>query len=87
MQAVKRRNVSVCLGVYVIGVSNEQPLGICTWVGMATVLAYARVIYHGIYIPTRVCTAHGHVYSMLLVKGNSISKMSAEHMLYCSCES
>ena len=30
-------------------VSNEQPLGICTWVGMATVLAYARVIYYGIY--------------------------------------
>ena len=28
----------------------ERPLGICTWVGVATVLAYARVIYHGIYL-------------------------------------
>ena len=33
-----------------VGVSNEQPLGICAWVGVATVFAYARVTHHGIYL-------------------------------------
>ena len=32
-------------------VSNGQPLGICQ-VGVATVLAYARVTHHGTYVPT-----------------------------------
>ena len=53
-----------------VSVSNEQPLGICAWVGVATVLAYARVIYHGICTCTyRVCMVYDHVYSMLLYKG------------------
>ena len=29
---------------------NEQPLVICAWVGVTTVLAYARVTHHGIYL-------------------------------------
>ena len=33
-----------------VEVSNVQPLGICARVGMATVLAYAKVTHHGIYL-------------------------------------
>ena len=33
-----------------VGVSNEQPLDICAWVGVATMLAFARVTHHGTYL-------------------------------------
>ena len=33
-----------------VGVSNEQALAICARVGVATVLAYARVTHHGTYL-------------------------------------
>ena len=53
-----------------VGVGNEQPLCICAWVGMATVLAYARITHHCIYLGYRVCMVYDHVYSMLFVQGN-----------------
>ena len=37
-------------------------------------LAYVRIICHGIYLQN-VCTAHDHVYSMFLVQGNPISEI------------
>ena len=54
-----------------VGVSNEQPFGICAWVGLATMLAQAGVTNHGIYIQ-RVCTVYGHVYNVPIVQGNPI---------------
>ena len=47
-----------------VGVSNEQSLGNCARVGVATVLAYARVTHHSIYM-YRVYMVDDHVYSML----------------------
>ena len=49
IRVVRRHNESMCLTVYFICISDKQPLSICAWVGMATVLDYERVIYHGIY--------------------------------------
>ena len=40
----------MCLAVYRVSISNEQPLRICTRVGMATVLSYIGVVYHGMYL-------------------------------------
>ena len=60
-----------------VGVCNEQPLGICAWVGLATMLAQAGVTHHGIYIQ-RVCTVYDHVYNVPIVQGNPISRMLAE---------
>ena len=46
-----------------VSISNEQPLDICARVGMATALAYARVIHYG-----RVCMVYDHVYMTLFYK-------------------
>ena len=81
IQAVKRRSVKYSASVM------SSHFGICTWVGVATALAYARVIYHGIHLQEFVRHMPNHVYTMLLIQGNPISKMSAEYMLYRSCES
>ena len=60
-----------------VGVSNEQFLGICAWVGLATMLAQAGVTHHGIYIQ-RVCAVYAHVYNVPILQENPIARMLAE---------
>ena len=69
-----------------VGISDEQPHIICAWVGVATVLAYARVTHHGTHT-YRVCMVYDHVYSMLFVQGNSIpgNRLLTKYRLHSSC--
>ena len=53
----------MCLAVQIIGISIEQLLSICTWMGRrGHRVGLCKVIYNGIYIPTRVCMAYNHVH-------------------------
>ena len=67
-----------------VGVSNEQPLAICARVGVATVLAYARVTSPTMAHTYRVCMVYDHVYSKLFVCRNSIpsNKMLTKYTDY-----
>ena len=60
----------------------EHPLAICARVGVATVLAYARVTHHGTYLQSLYT-----VYSKLFVQRNSIptNKMLTKSKLHKSC--
>ena len=46
--SVRKEKVKRLRGV--VSISNEQPLVIRAWIGVATVLAYARVTHHGTYL-------------------------------------
>ena len=65
-----------------VGVSNEQPLTICARVGVATVLAHARVTH--VAHTYRICMVYDHVYSMFFVQRSSIpsNKMLTKYRLH-----